>query len=228
MRILAAVLSVPLVVLVWQWWHDGSTERMLAPIASQIAGRDVAVDCQTFWGALIDPLPRHGEVVFDRNGIPERRIFLTHDTCQRLARFGGHAHHAELDCLRQAPWVVGRDNPFGNPCYHEASETVYAILTLAHEAYHTAGVRDEAVANCYATQAMAFAALRLGARDAEPREVAAAMAALLPFQGDAYRTTECVPGSRYDLNPDTPAFPTEDAPVAPLGKGGTKGLAAAA
>lgn len=228
MRILAAVLAIPMVVLVWQWWHDGSTERTLAPIASEIAGRDVAVDCQTFWGALIDPLPRHGEVVFDRNGIPEPRIFLTHDTCKRLAAFAGRMHHDELDCLGQASWVVGRANPFGNPCYHESSETVYAILTLAHEAYHTAGVRDEAVANCYATQALAFAALRLGSADAEARAIAAAMAALLPFQGDAYRTTECVAGSRLDLHRETPAFPSEDAPVAPLGKGGTRGLVAAA
>jgi hypothetical protein len=232
MRILAAVLAVPAAVLAWQWWQDTATERRLAPVASQIAGRDVAVDCQTLWGALIDPLPRHGEVLFDRNGIPEPRIFLTHETCDRLAGYVGGGGDGDgrddLACLASARWSVDTGGPFGDPCYASTSDTIYALLTLAHEAYHTAGVFDEAITNCYATQALGYAARELGGRDDEARALARAMAELLPFQGGAYRTRECVAGSRLDLHPETPTFPTEEPIVPPHGRGGLRGLAAAA
>jgi hypothetical protein len=228
MRILASVLAVPLVVLAWQWWHDTSTERELAPVASAIAGRDVEIDCQTFWGELIDPLPRHGEVLFERNGIPEPRIFLTHDTCGRLASFSGRRHHPELDCLLSARWGERALPPFDDPCYAQAAPTIYAVLTLAHEAYHTAGVMNEAVTNCFATQSVAYAAAELGADEVEARRLASAMAALLPFQGDRYRTSECVRGSRLDLWPETVAFPSEAPLVAPRGRGGMRGIAAGA
>lgn len=227
MKLLASVLVVPLSVLAWQWWHDAATERELQPVATAIAGREVKVDCQTFWGALIDPLPRHGEVLFDRNGIPEPRMFLTHDTCRRLADFSGDAHHTELDCLAQTTW--GSDvPPFDDPCYAEAAPTIYALLTLAHEAYHTAGVMDESVTNCYATQAMAYAAVSLGGDETEARRIAAAMATLLPFQGGQYRIVDCVAGAELDLWPESPAFPTEEPLRVPHGKGGLRGLAAGA
>lgn len=225
MKLLAVVLAVPALVLGWQWWSDRAIERDLTPVVSAIAGRQVGVDCQTIWGALLDPLPRHGEVLFDRNGIPEPRIFLTHATCDRLARFAGESEHPELACLTVTNWSAARGGPFSDPCYAEASETVYAILTLAHEGYHTAGVLDEAVTNCYATQAMAYAATALGGDETEARWIAGAMARLLPFQGGSYRTTECVRGSRLDLHPETAAFPTEDTIAPPGGKGGLKGLA---
>jgi hypothetical protein len=225
-KLLAAFLAVPAIVLAWQWWADTSTERTLTPVASAIAGRDVTVNCQTFWGSLVDVLPRHGEVLFDRNGIPEPRIFLTHDTCKRLARFAGRRHHGELDCLETTTWARDRVVPFQDTCYGRASATLYAMLTLAHEAYHTAGVMTESTTNCYATQALAFAARELGADEDEARIAASSVAALLPFQGDAYRTSECTAGSRLDLNPDTPAFPTERTIRPPKGQGGLRGLAA--
>ena len=225
MKVLACVLAVPAVVLAWQWWSDTSTERRLAPVASAIAGREVAVDCQTLWGALIDPLPRHGEVLFDRNGIPEARLFLTHQTCDRLAEFSGHARHGELACLAVARWAEQRRGPFGDPCYDRAADTVYALLTLAHEAYHTAGVVNEAVTNCLTTQAIGYAATALGAAEDEARDTARAMAAWLPFQGGAYRIADCVAGGPFDLNPATVDFPTERVIVPPGGAGGVAGLA---
>lgn len=228
MRILAVVLAIPAVVLAWQWVSDTRTERRLTPVVSQIAGREVAVDCQTFWGALIDPLPRHGEVRFDGNGIPEARIFLTHDTCERLADFAGRARHDELDCLGTADWALLPRGPFGDPCYERAAATVYALLTLAHEAYHTAGVMNEAVTNCLATQAIAYAATALGGADGEARQAARAMASWLPHQRDAYRIADCVAGGPHDLHPETPEFPTERAVTAPRGKGGVRGLASGA
>lgn len=228
MKVLAVVLVIPAVVLTWQWWGDTRTERRLAPIVSEIAGRDVAVDCQTLWGALIDPLPRHGEVLFDGNGIPEARIFLTHETCDRLADFAGRARHDELACLSAVDWSALPTGPFARPCYERASDTVYALLTLAHEAYHTAGVMNEAVTNCLATQAIGYAAAALGADPREGRDAARAMAGWLPFQRDPYRIGDCVAGGPHDLAPETPDFPTEAVVVAPRGAGGVPGLASGA
>ena len=117
---------------------------------------------------------------------------------------------------------------FGDPCYERASKTVYAVLILAHEAYHTAGVQNEAAANCLATQAMGYEANALGASLDEAQTIARTMMHLLPLQQGSYQTSDCVPGSALDLHPETPAFPTELPLVAPLGKGGRKGLASGA
>ena len=226
MRFLIVVLAIPTSLVVWQWSSDRSTERTLAPVASAIAGREVEVDCQTLWGALIDPLARHGEVRFDASGIPERRIFLTHETCDRLAAFADERRHSALDCLGSIDWRLSSAFRPGEQCYETATPTVYALLTLAHEAYHTAGIFNESLTNCFATQSMGYAASALGAPDDEAVVVAAAMASLLPHQRDDYRTSECVAGSRLDLFPETPAFPTE-VPIRPnAGRGGVRGLAA--
>jgi len=227
-RLLIVVLAIPASLLAWQWWSDRSTEQTLTPVVSVIAGRDVAVDCQSFWGSLIDPLIRHGEVRFDASGVPERRIFLTHQTCDRLAAFSSNGRHVELDCLRGIDWHAPSTFAPGHECYATATPTIYALLTLAHEAYHTAGVVNEAVTNCLATQSLGYAAAALGAPEDEALGAAAAMAALLPHQRGSYRTTECGAGSRLDLFPETPAFPNE-VPIKPhAGKGGVEGLATGA
>ena len=57
--------------------------------------------------------------------------------------------------------------PPDSACGQQASPTVYALLILAHESYHTAGVIVEVTANCYAIQAIAFVASRLGTTDRE-------------------------------------------------------------
>ncbi|MDH4345305.1 MAG: hypothetical protein OEW31_03110 [Thermoleophilia bacterium] len=216
MRALAVVVTVPVALVAWQWWDDRGTERTLAPVASAVAGRPVAVDCQSVWASLVDALPRHGEVRFSADGVPEPRLFLTHPTCDRLQAFASSRSHDELRCLSTLDW--GSDRPLlpGTPCYEEASSTVYALLTLAHEAYHVVGVTNEAATNCYAIQAMAYAAAALGAPPPEAVLVAQAMNALEPLQGGGYGTTQCVAGSELDLHPETPTFPTEQ-PLAPPG-----------
>ncbi|HJU48638.1 MAG TPA: hypothetical protein VJ689_10905, partial [Gaiellaceae bacterium] len=217
MKALACVLALPLAFVGWQWWGDHSAERALSPVASEIAGRRVTVSCQSLWGSLLDVQARHGEVRFDAAGVPEPRIFLTRDTCRRLRAYRGHARHLALDCLRSLDWQAAQPLSPTSACYAESSDTIYALLVLAHEAYHTAGVTNEATANCYAIQAMAYAAVRLGAAEDEARLTARAMAALEPYQRGAYATSECRHGTALDLRPETPDFPSEPRLSAPRG-----------
>src|SRR4051812_2612565 len=89
MRLLAIVLAVPALLVGWLWWSDHSLEKKLQPVATAIAGRDVKVDCQSFWGGLLDAQGREGEVRFDAAGTPEPKLFMTHNTCGQLRHFAG-------------------------------------------------------------------------------------------------------------------------------------------
>jgi len=214
MKTLAVLLAIPTLLLGWLHLRDARIESRLEPVASAIAGRDVSVDCQGYLGSLVDAQARHGEVRFDAAGEPEPRIFLTRSTCGRLRRFASGSR-GELACLAELDWARRTPLVPGSPCYRRSSPTIYALLVLAHEAYHTAGSTDEAATNCYAIQAMAYAATALGAAEPHALLLAQAMATLAPLQRGDYRTAECRPGSKLDLNPATPSFPTELPIVAP-------------
>ena len=219
MRVLASIAVIPVLFVGWQLWSDHSFEHRLTPIASGIAGRSVEVDCQSLWGSLLDAKGREGEVYFDASGAPERRLFLTRKVCNGLRSFDESASHPELDCLRTIEWDVPDPLPYSSECFARASGTIYAILILSHESYHTAGSREEAETNCFAIQAMAWTAMELGAPQGEAELLALAMEALEPGQGSDYGTNECHGGERLDLHPETPAFPTEFPLVAPGGLG---------
>ena len=218
MRLLAATLAVPLAFVGWQWWSDHTLETALRPVASGVAGRPVQVDCQSFWGGLVDVQWREGEVRFGADGTPEARLFLARGTCSRLRSFRKRSHHPELDCLRNVDWEAPDPLPLDSPCYAEAHETIYAVLVLAHEAYHTAGIVNEAETNCYALQGMAWTALHLGAPRDEAELLARAMEALEPHQDGEYATGDCHAGGRLDLHPATAEFPTESEIAPPAGR----------
>jgi hypothetical protein len=221
MRVLAAFTMLPILLVGWALWSDHALEQRLKPIAAGVAGRTVEVDCQGFWGGLLDVQWREGEVYFDASGKPEARLFLTRPTCKRLRAFQKVSSHRELDCLRAIDWAASDPLPFSSACYAQSEDTIYAILILAHESYHTAGVKDEAAANCFAIQAMAWTATKLGAPVEEAELLARAMEALAPGQPAGYATAECRAGRRLDLHPETPEFPTEHPIAPPLGSGGT-------
>jgi hypothetical protein len=228
MRLLAAIVAVPVLLTGWQLWSDHSLEHRLTPIASGVAGRSVEVDCQNFWGELIDAQGREGEVFFDASGMPSRKLFLTRRICKRLRAFSQHTRHDELDCLRSIDWTAADPLPFDSACYARSSDTIYAVLILAHESYHTAGVTDEATTNCFALQAMAWTAEQLGASVDESEVLARAMETLEPAQASGYETTECHAGLRLDLHPETADFPTEHPTMPPLGRGGSKSIVSGA
>ena len=86
-----------------------------------------------------------------------------------------------------------------------------SVGTLAHEAYHVAGVTNEATTECFAIQATAYTARQLGADPAEAEILARIRLASMPYLRKEYRSTECRPGGAPDLPPETEAFPTENA-----------------
>jgi hypothetical protein len=208
-RVLLSIAAVPLLLFGWLTWSERSFEHRLQPVASEIAGHEIAVDCQSFLGALVDVQAREGEVRFDASGRPQPKIFLTRPTCKRLKSFAGHARHGELDCLATVDWASSDRLSFADPCYRKAADTIYAVLVLAHESYHARGVVDEATANCDAIQTMAWTAHALGADDDEAELVARAMETLEPRQDPPYGTTRCHTGLELDLHPETADFPSE-------------------
>jgi len=215
MRYLACLIIIPVAIVVWSAWKEHGFEEKLDGIAREIAGRDdISVDCQGFLRALIDTQSRNGEVLFDPDGRPEPKILLTRSTCTQLSKFRRHSHHSELDCLAGLDWGSAVPLLPGSPCYAKSSDTIYAVMTLAHESYHTRGVRDEVMANCDAIQTMAWVAHQLGGDESEAELIARAMEALEPMQDSDYATNECHAGLALDLHPETPDFPTEH-PLAP-------------
>ena len=195
MKLLAATIAVPIALIGWQWWGDHSLEQRLAPIASSVAGRPIRVDCQGFWAAWSTCRAARAKCASTPGGIPEAKLFITRRTCGRLEDFTKSAHHSERHCLGALDWSRSDPLPFESECYGEAAETIYAVLILAHEAYHAAGVTDEATTNCYALQAMTWTATQLGAEPFEAELLARAMEALEPYQGPEYGTQECHAGT---------------------------------
>ena len=101
---------------------------------------------------------------------------------------------------------AGRARPAA--CPRAAFEMVQAVHTLAHEAVHLAGVRNEAEAECYGLQAVDLVAVRLEADRTTARALADyAFARLYPSLPPHYRTDACRDGGPLDLVPGSATFP---------------------
>lgn len=84
----------------------------------------------------------------------------------------------------------------------------FAVLALTHEAWHLAGVRDEAAAECYGVQRVALVALRLGLTASDAETLAALAWARYPARaGTPYWSAECRAGGLLDLSPGDGRFP---------------------
>ena len=180
------VLAVvgPLVWYVAAWRDRAANEERLGAVASEIAGREVRVRCP-------GPIIRHfawdtveGSVRFDAAGKPADETRLQDFSC------------AQLDALAE-----GRESGTDE-------DVALAVNVLAHEAWHLAGIADEAVAECRSMQTLAWTAERLGVPADEGRRLAALYLATrhgaLPPR---YKSPECRDGGALDLRPDDPAWP---------------------
>ena len=183
MRLFVVALLIAAVAFVgFRLTEKRAEERKLASIAGAIARRDVSIHCQSVVGELVDIDGEYGSVRFGADGRPGRTARLDRRVCTVLLRLQ-HGRSVSVDA-----GSIG-------------------VEALAHEAYHLAGVRDEAATQCYALQVMRFVAAQLGApAEAGDAYVGAALARY-PTLPDEYRSVECREGGALDLHPETGVFP---------------------
>jgi hypothetical protein len=190
------VLLVPLMLFTaWQYTRRAENESRLALVASEVALRDVGVSCPGFWTRLVEITPNAGWVDFDEHGRPSDETSLSAATCRSLERVW-RGDERSFACL------------LAGGCDEETLAAVSGIVTLAHEAWHLRGIADEARTQCYAVQTTGAVALGLGVAPADARAIAARVAlddARAP--AGEYHSSECRPGGRYDLRPETPGWP---------------------
>ena len=191
--LVAALVGAP------AWWlaqrHDRiANEHRLGAVASAIAGREVRVRCPGVVGRILARDTVEGSVQFDAAGRPADETQLRRFTCEELDALAEGRRAAALACAERG-------------C-SAAVDLALAVNVLAHEAWHLAGIADEAVAECRALQSIAATAGRLGAAPAEGRALATSYLATgherLPAR---YRSPACADGGPLDLRPDDPLWP---------------------
>jgi hypothetical protein len=197
-RVAAFLVVVFVLFSGWQFARREQTERGLALVASGVAQREVDVSCPGFWTRLVEITPNAGWVGFDENGRPGDTTQLSATTCRSLDRLRREGP-PDVACLLDGELA----------CPASTLEVVEGMVVLAHESWHLRGVLNEAQTQCYAVQTVEAVArsFRFAPRGAA---LVAASVAL----GDArapvgeYRSPECRPGGRYDLHPETAAWPS--------------------
>ncbi len=173
--VLAAGCLVPVV-------RHQRNEAALSDVASDLAGRQVDVRCQTAGQEWVDAGSELGYVPYDAAGRPARWTLIKRAQCAALSAYRGSDH--------QRPSL----------------DEVVAVHVLTHEAMHLAGHTVEADAECRAMQRDARTARLLGASP----EAAAALARrywkeVYPRMEQDYRAAECTSGGALDeLGSDPP------------------------
>jgi hypothetical protein len=167
-------------------------QDQLATIASDLAGRRVAVRCPSFVASLVDTRGEAGRVQFDELGRPANHMDLSPQTCKALR----HLNAVDFTCIERGE------------CGFEEFNAGWAAHTLAHESFHLRGFQDEGVTECYALQNTTFVAERLGV----PAQQAQDLQAWLykrgyPNEPTEYQSPQCYDGGPFDLRPGTTGFP---------------------
>jgi hypothetical protein len=196
-----AALAVVAAAAAW-WIADRQdrrgNERRLSAIATQIAGRPVAVRCPGPLGRVLGWDIVEGSVRFDADGTPAGETKIRKQSCAELDALAEGRRAQELAC-------IGRT---GIACGAHGRETTMAVDVLAHEAWHLHGIIDEGETECRSLQTMAWTAQQLGATPAQGQALARAQ-----FDGvyqempSQYRSPGCADGGPLDLRPDDARFP---------------------
>ncbi|HUV48854.1 MAG TPA: hypothetical protein VMX11_07720 [Actinomycetes bacterium] len=182
--IVIPLLLVPALFLGWQEWNFRSDEAEFSAIATEIAGRDVRVECQRFTGALLDPTAEAGYVQFNADGSPTDTGRLERDACRDLRKY--------LHGDKTSPTL----------------QHVIAVQVLAHESFHLAGIRSEAETECAAIQRIDDVASTLGATPSQARALAERYYdEVYPRMPTAYRSSECKDKGELDASSDSPEWP---------------------
>jgi hypothetical protein len=217
MKLVAALVFVLLLVSGWAVERQAraGNERALSAVASEVAGRNVHVQCQSFWKALVDVDSRLGDVPFP-NGLASDHTHITRAMCGQLKRFRSGSAGSDLDCLATIDWRRYDQNlGQASACSQRANRTAEALMTLAHESMHLRGWMDEAAAQCYGLQELAYVTQQLGGTAEQGRAVTVYLLAMQGGMPTEYQSSECQAGGALDLHPDTPEFPAEAVPGPP-------------
>lgn len=144
-------------------WH--SFESQLADAAQPVlAGRDAGFACERLLRNFWSSQGHVGHVWFDADGTPAHDAFLSSGTCARVKSWREHPGAASID-------------------------EIVAVHTVAHEAAHLAGQRDEAQAECTALTHDSEVMQRLGATAVQAQaDVVRYLEQVYPRLPDEYRS----------------------------------------
>ncbi len=137
---------------------------------------------------------RHGYVV-----VGETEIHLGPRACYVLDLLFAQRTPTLACVVRE----VRRDFPL---CVPSRAEAAVALTTLAHEAQHVAGARDEAKAECAALQTVDTVGAALGLPAATASRLARFTMRRVTLPAN-YRSAECKRGGALDMEPGTRAWP---------------------
>jgi hypothetical protein len=175
--ITVASLVVVSAACIAPWFLRVRLETKLSQAASEIAGRDVYVKCQSFGAAFFDPSANLGHVAFDAEGNAEPRTLIKRDQCRDLAGY--------LSSDKAGP----------------SHEQIVAVHVLTHESMHMAGRTSESEAECLAVGNDSRMAELLGAPSAAARALAMSYwTNTYPNMPAKYRSIECDPWSVEGLS----------------------------
>lgn len=158
-----------------------STERMIADAVLPISVRNVFVNCQPIdQKDDAESILTRGETPFI-GSYATPVILLSEETCQNIEAF------SEL------------------PNKNDASkEQLQALITIAHEAFHTTGVVEEDKAECYAVQRIISVSHKLGATLDEAQSIQSRAVSLQRrTASEGYISKDCHNNGPYDLDPDS-------------------------
>ena len=187
-------------------WDESADrlERRLEDAAGLAAEQGVRVSCASpaAWADAVPVRRRDAEGYaiqgFVRDG--SNRMTLAPHVCHALDLLvRSDAPRVRLGCM-------ARELRHGNACPPSLAAVALALATLAHEAQHTTGTRNEAVAECYGRQKArrVARALQLPATQADRVGRYVTARSSVPA---AYRSRQCRDGGRLDIRPSSVVFP---------------------
>lgn len=185
----AALLAVSWWIVEMRTLH--ANEARLAVISSEIAGRQVKVDCP-------GPLSRmsHWDTVEGTANMEKGVANLRPLACAEADALARGKREEALGCAER-----------GNDC-PESLRLALAVDVVAHEAWHLSWIYDEGETECRAVQTLGRTAERLGATEAQGRALARIYwQDHFPLMPRPYRSDECHDGGRLDMRPKDPRWP---------------------
>ena len=172
-------------------------EPRFSGAASTLAGKPVEVRCwnQADWSGLDDEWRAStGTGLLAMKGYTRKSQ-------------PGTMHLSPLVCARLVAFTYSKARPTKRNVRAQEDLAV-ALGVLAHEAQHSAGILDEATAECYGLQRVRPLARTLGAsRDYAAFMARVAWKQLYPLLPANYRSPECRNDGALDLNPRTNTWP---------------------